>query len=38
MAITLLVSANTPNPNVIGDWALMAAQVTACKQLLNTNP
>jgi len=34
MAITLLVSANTPNPNVIGDWALMAAQVTACKMLL----
>ena len=35
MAITLLVSANTPNPNVIGDWNLQAAQLTACKQLLN---
>jgi len=35
--ITMLVSPNTPNPNLIGDWALMAAQLTACKQLLNTN-
>ena len=34
MAITLLVSANTPNPNVIGDWNLQAAQLTACKMLL----
>ena len=34
MAITLLTSPTTPNPTVIGDWNLMAAQLTACKQLL----
>jgi len=38
MAITLLASANTPLPTVAADWTLMYAQLTACKQLLTTNP
>jgi len=37
MAITLLTSPSTPNPTAIGDWALMYAQLTACKQLLKGN-
>jgi len=37
MAITKLVSANTPNPITLGeggDWDLAMAQLTACKQVI----
>lgn len=38
MAITKLISPNTPNPTTAGpngDWDLAMAQLTACKSLLN---